>query len=245
MFGQDLSRYIFLLLMIFLLAGCFGTGRDVDQWTDLKDLKESSGRVVRVTNGEVLSMNVAIRCFIDGKIKDLARVRYIGIDTPESNEPFYGSVKELNKSLVYGKRVKLVFDEKKVDSYDRLLAYVYVDDLFVNAEIVRRGYARASRDEPNTRYADLFQSLEAAAKEKKSGIWSIPEPEAVRKEPGQIEIPTKGKHQFVASKSSGVFHVPSCRWVKEITSEKVYFHTCKEAEESGRRPCRICKPREE
>ena len=233
MFGRHSLKHTFLLLLIFLLAGCFSAGRDVDQWTDLKELKESSGRVIRVADGDTITMNVAIRCFVDDRIKDLARVRYIGIDTPESNEPFYGSVKELNKSLVYGKRVKLVFDEQKIDRYDRLLAYVYVDDVFVNAEIVRRGYARASSFEPNTRYADLFESLEKEAKEKKIGIWSIPEPEQTEI---QTEIPTvketltEGEYKLVASKLSEVFHVPSCVWVKRITSEKVYFHTYKEAE---------------
>jgi len=243
MFGQNPLRCVSLLLPTFLLAGCFGTGSDIDQWSDLKDLKESSGRVVRVTDGDTVSMNVAIRCFIDGRIRDLARVRYIGIDALEKSEPFYHSARELNRSMVYGKRVKLVFDEKKVDGYDRLLAYVYVDDIFVNAEIVRRGYARASRAEPNTRYAELFQSLEAQAKEQKIGIWSIPVPEMAKKEPKQIETPTKGKSRLVASKSSEVFHVLSCRWVKEITNVKEYFYTYKEAEESGRRPCKVCRPR--
>ena len=234
-----------ILLLVFALAGCSGAGRDVDPWTDLRNLKESSGRVIRVPNGETFLLNVEIRCLIDGRIKDLARVRYIGIDTPESNEPFYGSVKELNKSLVYGKGVKLVFDEEKVDSYDRLLAYVYVGDLFVNAEIVRRGYARAETVEPNTGHEKLFRKLEKEAREKKIGIWSIPEPKVVSKEPEQVETPTKEKFRFVASKSSEVFHVPSCRWVEKITSPKEYFSTYKEAEESGRRPCKVCRPRGE
>ncbi len=83
MSGRKPLRCVSLLLPTFLLAGCFGTGSDIDQWTDLKDLKESSGRVVRVTDGDTVSMNVAIRCFIDGRIKDFVRVRYIGIDAIE------------------------------------------------------------------------------------------------------------------------------------------------------------------
>ena len=138
--------------------------------------------------------------------------------------------------------MKLVFDEEKVDGYDRLLAYVYVDDLFVNAEIIRRGYARASNTKPNIRHAEQFQKLEAEAKEKKLGIWSIPEPEQVKKE---SEISAKGKYKFVASELSDVFHIPSCSWVEKITSPKVYFQTYEEAVESGRRPCKVCKPKSE
>lgn len=238
------NRCVFLLLLTFLLAGCFGTGGDVNQWTDLKDLKESSGRVRRVTDGDTISMYAAIRCLVGGKVKYLTRVRYIGIDTPEKNEPFYHTARELNKRLVYGKRVKLVFDEGKIDRYGRLLAYVYVDDIFVNAEMVRRGYARAFKVPPNTRYAQLFESLEELAKEEqakkqKIGIWSIPVPEIAEKKPKQI----KRKYRLVASKSSEVFHVLSCSWVEKITNVKEYFYTYKEAEESGRRACKVCRPR--
>ncbi len=233
--GQNSLKYIFLFLPAFLLVGCFGTGSEVDRWTRLDDLKESSGRVVRVTDGDTITMNVAVRYFIDGRMKNIARVRYIGIDALDKNEPFYRSARELNRRLVYKKRVKLVFDERKVKG-DRLLAYVYVDDIFVNAEMVRRGYARASRVEPNTRYADLFESLEKQAKEQKTGIWSIPAPKIAKKKP------IKRKYRLVASKSSEVFHILTCSWVEKITNMKGYFYTYKEAEESGRRPCKVCKP---
>lgn len=164
---------------------------------------------------------------------------------PEETTALISRVSDGDTVVVYGERVKLVFDQGKTDRYDRLLAYVYVDDLFVNAEIVRRGYARASEVEPNTRYADLFEKLEAEARELKVGMWILPEPEPTEEAPGEVQRPTEGEYKFVASKSSEVFHIPSCRWGKRIAEgNRVYFQTYKEAVESDRRPCKVCRPHE-
>ena len=57
--------------------------------------------------------------------------------------------------------MRLVFDAERRDVYGRLLAYVYVGDEFVNAELVRRGYARTLTIPPNDRYAALFDRLAA------------------------------------------------------------------------------------
>ena len=57
--------------------------------------------------------------------------------------------------------MRLVFDAERRDVYGRLLAYVYVGDEFVNAELVRRGYARTLTIPPNDRYAELFDRLAA------------------------------------------------------------------------------------
>ena len=110
---------------------------------------------------------------------DGQKIRYIGIDTPEiyysrnSAEYFGYQAKDFNKKLVKGKNVKLEFDSEHFDKYDRALAYVYLEDgTFVNAELVKEGYARVMTIEPNTKYADLFKRLEKEAKAKKLGMWS-------------------------------------------------------------------------
>ncbi|UCD84978.1 MAG: thermonuclease family protein [Deltaproteobacteria bacterium] len=113
------------------------------------------------------------------------KVRYIGIDAPESYLPklgvsqFYGKEPwEYNKKLVEGKKVKLELDVQEKDPTGRLLAYVYVGDTFVNAELVKQGHALAARYPPNTKHQDLFEKLEREAKEKKIGLWGrkIPHP---------------------------------------------------------------------
>lgn len=104
-------------------------------------------------------------------------VRYIGIDTPETEHSYrpagyYGKEAYLyNKRLVEGKRVRLEFDMERIDKYDRLLAYVYVDDIFVNAKLVEDGYARTLTIPPNVKYADLFLRLERGARKSRRGLW--------------------------------------------------------------------------
>ncbi len=75
------------------------------------------------------------------------------------------------KELVEGETVRLVFDAERRDVYERLLAYVYVGDTFVNAELVRRGYATTLTIPPNDRYADMFARLEREASA--AGSWSL------------------------------------------------------------------------
>lgn len=122
-----------------------------------------------------------VKRVIDGDtilLADGRRVRYIGIDTPETKHPYrseeyYGKEAYLyNKRLVEGKRVRLEFDVEKRDTYDRLLAYVYVDDIFVNARLVEDGYARSYAYPPNVKYADLFLRLEREARKNHRGLWA-------------------------------------------------------------------------
>jgi micrococcal nuclease len=119
------------------------------------------------------------------------RVRLIGIDTPEMHESkklyrdsqrmsqSVETIKKLGKrayqftrGLVEGKRVKVEFDVEKKDKYGRLLGYAYLPDgTFVNAEIVKQGYASLMTYPPNVKYADLFLRLYREARENKRGLW--------------------------------------------------------------------------
>ena len=98
-------------------------------------------------------------------------VRYIGIDTPEEGQFYYEEAKEANQAMVGGKSVHLEKDVSNRDKYGRLLRYVYVDSLFVNAELVRQGYAYAESYTPDTRYQDILEEAERQARETGSGIW--------------------------------------------------------------------------
>jgi micrococcal nuclease len=104
------------------------------------------------------------------------RVRYIGINTPETKhpkkgvEPFGKEAKEANRRLVNGKTVRLELDVEKWDRYRRLLAYVYVGDTMINAELVRQGYAQVATFPPNVKYQDLFLKLQREAREAKRGL---------------------------------------------------------------------------
>jgi micrococcal nuclease len=109
------------------------------------------------------------------------RVRYLGIDAPETpysfrrETPYWKEAKEFNEKLVKNKKVRLEFDVEKRDKYDRLLAYVFVGSTFVNGELVEKGYARVYHRYNKLRFYPLLKELEKKAKEKKLGIWREPD----------------------------------------------------------------------
>jgi micrococcal nuclease len=76
-----------------------------------------------------------------------------------------------NERLVGGREVTLRFDRELRDRYGRLLAYVYVGPRLVNAELVRRGYARTLTIAPNDSRAGLFARLEREAGQAGRGLW--------------------------------------------------------------------------
>jgi micrococcal nuclease len=95
------------------------------------------------------------------------RVGYLGI---ESLGPL---ATEANRRLVQGRHVWLELDVPLRAGDGRLLAYVYVGDLMVNAELVRQGYAQASSIPPYGKYASLFQQWQQEAHEAKRGLWGV------------------------------------------------------------------------
>jgi micrococcal nuclease len=105
------------------------------------------------------------------------KVRYAGLDTPETHHPdklpqYCGQEAfEANRRLVAGKTVRLEFDERRHDKYGRLLAYVYVDSLFVNAELIRQGYAQVSTYKDNQRHHREFARLQQSAIAARRGMW--------------------------------------------------------------------------
>lgn len=97
------------------------------------------------------------------------RVRYIGINTPERDEPCYSEATAANARLVAGNRVTLVRDESNTDPYGRLLRYVYVGSQMVNALLAQDGWAENAEYPPDTAHAATFRQLEAEAARRNLG----------------------------------------------------------------------------
>jgi micrococcal nuclease len=158
---------VVLIGLVVLIATRSDDGADeVDETHSMR--KAQDALVLDVTDGDTVEVR------LDGETED---VRYIGIDTPEVDpsigvECFGAEASRLNERLVGGRRVRLVFDDELRDRYGRLLAYVYTGRTLVNAEIVRRGYARTLTIPPNTDRAPLFARLERAAGRSGRGLWS-------------------------------------------------------------------------
>ena len=128
----------------------------------------TQAQVTRVIDDDTIEVS------IDGA---LYRVRYIGIDTPETVAPdrpvgCYGpEASAANKALVEGKEVTLEKDVSEVDQYGRLLRYVYVGSTFVNAELVQQGYAHAYTYPPDVKYNAYLLSLQQEARSAHRGLW--------------------------------------------------------------------------
>jgi micrococcal nuclease len=159
------GSFVLLLLVAVVLL------RPWESWEPFggEEPRSASVLVTRVVDGDTVEV------WLDGREED---VRYIGIDTPETVKPgapvdcFGPQASAFNHRLVEGRRVRLVFDTERRDQYGRLLAYVYLGDRFVNAELIRRGLARTLNIPPNDRFAGRLKRLEIAAARAGRGLWS-------------------------------------------------------------------------
>jgi micrococcal nuclease len=158
-------------LLIFGLSGQASQAASPKEKSDAPQPHQSlTGTVIRVIDGDTIHVRV------NGRIE---KVRYIGVNTPETHHPTKGEeyggreATEVNRRLVEGKTVRLKLDVQERDRYGRLLAYVYVGDTMVGAELVRLGYAQVMTIPPNVRHQELFLKLEREARETERGLWNV------------------------------------------------------------------------
>lgn len=98
-------------------------------------------------------------------------VRYYGINAPEKGDPQFNEATEANNKLVVGKKVRLEPQNPSRDKDDRLLAYVFIDEIFVNEELLRLGCAHIQRPLA-AKYRDRLLMAQEAAREQGLGIWA-------------------------------------------------------------------------
>lgn len=118
---------------------------------------------------------VAVAQVLDGdtvELDDGRRARYLGINTPERNQPFFEEAKEANRLLVEGKAAWMVLDSQPIDQYGRILTYLWVQGQFVNVELVRQGYANTYTEPPNVRFSKEILAAEQEARQAEVGLWA-------------------------------------------------------------------------
>lgn len=148
-----------LVIVIILLGITIGLGVRYSIWFTSYPTEMEQVLVVRVIDGDTIELQ-------DGR-----RVRYLGIDTPELGEDYGAEASARNMELVENKVVELQRGKRDKDEYGRLLRYVYVDGVFVNAELIAQGYARAYIFDPDERYSQVLVQLEQYAKIRERGLW--------------------------------------------------------------------------
>lgn len=150
----------------------------IDGISCLENLERTDAILYRVIDGDTIDVFIGNEIF---------RVRYIGIDAPESTiqlDYFGPQSTTANINFVTGKQLILFKDVSETDKYDRLLRYVIAGDIFVNRELVLQGFANSSSYPPDITCQDTFLAAERTALNNEAGFWkptSTPLP--VRSEP--------------------------------------------------------------
>ena len=105
----------------------------------------------------------------------LGKVRLIGIDSPEQDQPPFGAeaTKGLKQLLPKNGKVKLEMDVEQRDKYGRMLGYLWSDGQQVNWWMVRRGWAITLTYPPNVQYEQWYVSALDAAQREKAGLWAV------------------------------------------------------------------------
>lgn len=187
-----MKKFFCVILAISILAMlAIGGTLLFDQYPDLihdaisdfiPESNEGSEKPERVIHGpydivRVVDGDTAIIA-IDGED---TRVRFIGVDTPESvnpdeskNTPEGKETSDFTKELLTGKTVYLEYDAQITDDYGRTLAYVYLDEgkTMVQTLLLEEGLAMTMTIQPNSKYASSFHSTMVTARENNVGFWA-------------------------------------------------------------------------
>ncbi len=187
---------------------------------------EESAKVLKVLDGDTIVIELR------GAEE---RVRLLGVDTPEIFGDFYAvEAWEKTKTLVEGKTVRLVYDQRRVEDLGRILCYIYVGKVCVNAQLLAGGYARMPdrTDQLLLRQYEEFRRLEESARTRKLGIWNE---EAAR----AWETQFKREDHYISSKTT--FHRPTCSHAEGLLDPATY-KTVEAALSAHKTPCTKCLP---
>ncbi|MBN1856658.1 MAG: thermonuclease family protein [Dehalococcoidia bacterium] len=148
------------LIAALMVTACIGGYYVIAQYVP-PALERDEALVARVIDGDTI------------ELADGSRVRYLCVDTPERGEPLYAEATQRNSELVSGNVVRLETGVEEVDQYGRLLRYVYVGDVFVNATLVKDGLARTLIFDEEEIHAGSLRLLEAEAERAGRGLWAL------------------------------------------------------------------------
>ncbi|MDO8609547.1 MAG: thermonuclease family protein [bacterium] len=186
---------------------------------------------------ENIKMNKVTRV-IDGDTFDIdngERIRILEIDAPELPKGCMSSdAKDRLDNLVSGKAIS--YEQVGKDNFGRILAYVYVNKLFINEIIIEEGLAFYYKPTQETPKSLSLQKLEEKAKLAGRGIWSSL---CQTKKDGCV---IKGNYR--SSDNTRIYHTPDCYNYDKITikpgTTDRWFCTEIEAQTAGFRKSLDC-----
>lgn len=253
-----------LVLVLLLMTGCLGKDTADSQGTHQSPVQEElalpgeePGADTREANNDEVSgkevsslLTATVTYVMDGDTAQVTiagggeeRVRFIGVDTPEStlgkSDPYGKEATAYTKNKLEGQQVWLELDVAERDRYGRILAYIWLEEpknfseeeirsKMFNASLLLKGYAQVMTVPPNIKYVDYFMSFQREARDTDMGIWGLAR---------ESEVP------FIASARSNKYHLPTCEWGQKIAPHNlIEFKTVDEAIDTGYEPCRVCNP---
>jgi micrococcal nuclease len=183
----------------------------------LLDVSTASAQLVqRVIDGDTVA------------VQGVGTVRLIGVDAPEANEESSAFL----RTMIINKAVRLEYDSDRTDRYGRVLAYVYLaNGTFVNAEIVKQGYASAYTSFP-FRFMQQFRTYEREARADKRGLWATGHAVAAPT-PDVVDAQTT----VYVTKTGEKYHRAGCR---SLARSQIPMSLGEAAARYG--ACGICKP---
>ncbi|GAA1821283.1 thermonuclease family protein [Nesterenkonia flava] len=176
--GQGILAWLGLVILGIVAAAIISWWQQADP--DPQDYADGqTAELVRVVDGDTLVVDV------EGTEE---RVRLLNIDTPESVHPQQPveclgpeSTERMEELISPGDELRLEFDEERRDRYDRLLAAVYLDDVFLNEQMAREGYGEPAYFAPNDRFLPQIEEAWAQAEAAGVGLFA----DGLHCEPGQ------------------------------------------------------------
>lgn len=174
---KDLNRRkITVFSLLLMLFSFVGFGLTSESKPEIQQTEETLGEETEVSSIDIETNTVVIKRVIDGDTVETEsglKIRYIGIDTPEMNsiECYAEEATKKNRELVEGKEVRLEKDVSETDRYQRLLRYVWINDVMINELLVREGFAKSSTYPPDVKYQERFREAERLAREEERGLW--------------------------------------------------------------------------
>jgi len=222
------KNFVLVIVVILLLLTGFVLGRvsKTNQKTVSKTTPTPASLAIATLTPSLLLEIAKVSRVIDGdtiEIENGERVRYLGIDTPETVDPrkpvqcFGVEASKKNKELVDGKTVRLEKDITDKDKYGRLLRYIYVDPsassgqaIFVNLELVKQGFAFSYTYPPDIKYQAEILAAEREAREAGRGLWKacpIVSPTVSSQETQRAGCNIKGN---ISTSGEKIYHLPGC-----------------------------------
>ena len=204
-----------IISLVLLLFTQFSYAADVYQWTDAQGRRHYSDKKHENATAYKLIESFSyhkVRKVYDGDtilLTDGRKIRLLGINTPEiehSNQVAQAGGDAARKWLtqqLLGTKIRLEFDQQKRDKYKRYLAHIFTQqDVHINRELVRLGFASTNVFPPNVKYVAELHTAEQAAEAKHLGIWGYPDYQT--KLTGELSKKNKQGWQRIAGTVSGI-----------------------------------------